>query len=773
MAIPRHPLRPLLSALRAVAVQAHRIEIWLPFLGIAAFKLLLLVASARLDLIPGIVLWPVLRIAPDLEQVLHYPQLLFRLPQLAQALDLVCFLSLGALAQGWAISRLVRAWGSSVAPAGAAQRRARAGSLVLIAVFLVAVPWGVSHVLAWVGLRDWAPMAAIGAGAITAMLLFVAPAFVVVHGMPLGQAIAASIRQLGRLPIAVPLAVALVSLLHVPAILLRSPAIRAGAGNDPDWILAALLGQLPAEILGAALSAGLAAYFALRTSIKKSSPPRLAAAATAVALVWLCGCSPQAGDALRLRYECERWIERGRLRELALIERETSADSTAWLNVADLYDRALTRLGPQRLESPARGALEHDLGRLACKALLGRAEARLRAERIDQARRDYRLLIDARTPYRGAQGDAALGLARCEDRSGRWNAAHAAFQAWMEGVRAGRWPLHRNGLVAPAYVSRRLRDRGARAARVAWVDLAAAALDSAAARGQLEREARTSAFGLLVSAERWEEAYATLGRIRSSGSLRNGSGALLVAEASLLAGGLGRDREALGILAGLQAERSAFDGQHRVAGWLLLGEVQSRARQWSEAQHAYENAAAEARSESGRSEAMLGLARVHAGRGELSEARRLYTQLRDVYIATPAGLQAPLEELRLLYNRGLDAEARALTPVALAGYRRVIQQYGTELPALLAAQHSSECLGLAGSWDKGVVFLDSIATSFGDDPRAGMLLMRAARVAAEQLEDRQNAGRLLAELQARYPDSDVAVLARGFADSLALHASLP
>ena len=122
---------------------------------------------------------------------------------------------------------------------------------------------------------------------------------------------------------------------------------------------------------------------------------------------------------------------------LALREQPVRADSLAWLDVVELYADAVTKLGTARLAITPRDALERDLSRLACRALLGRAEASSLAGRAEAARRDYRLLLEAPIPYRGVRGDAALGLAECEDRDGRWNNAHAAYTSWMRGILDG------------------------------------------------------------------------------------------------------------------------------------------------------------------------------------------------------------------------------------------------------------------------------------------------------------------------------------------------
>jgi TolA-binding protein len=127
----------------------------------------------------------------------------------------------------------------------------------------------------------------------------------------------------------------------------------------------------------------------------------------------------------------------------------------------------------------------------------------------------------------------------------------------------------------------------------------------------------------------------------------------------------------------------------------------------------------------------------------------------------------------MLIDRGDEAQLAALVPIAIHTYRTVLQRFGTELPAFVAARSMSECMGLAGDWRRGVAVLDSIADTFGNDPRAGSLLVQAARLAVAELDDRGRAGTLLAELYSRYPDSDVAVLARGLEDSLGLRVRTP
>ena len=222
----------------------------------------------------------------------------------------------------------------------------------------------------------------------------------------------------------------------------------------------------------------------------------------------------------------------------------------------------------------------------------------------------------------------------------------------------------------------------------------------------------------------------------------------------------------LPMVLGLYSDASQHAVQYKVAALLLAGRIQAQGGGLDAAQAHYEHALQLARSSMGRAEATLGLARVHAARGEVEKASRDYTRLRTSWPSTAAGLLGSLEEYRLLKRHGMDLEATAVLSQAMDHYRTVIAGFGTELPALRAAGYLSEVLGRSGSWEQGVTFLDSIAATFSEDPRAGSLLLRAARIAADELEDPVRAQGLLRRVSQRYPDSDLAIAIRPFADSL-------
>jgi hypothetical protein len=66
-----------------------------------------------------------------------------------------------------------------------------------------------------------------------------------------------------------PLVIVVLSLLHAPILALRMPGLFRGVGPDPDWILYALLAQIPVDLIGALLAAGLAARLALTSRSQK------------------------------------------------------------------------------------------------------------------------------------------------------------------------------------------------------------------------------------------------------------------------------------------------------------------------------------------------------------------------------------------------------------------------------------------------------------------------------------------------------------------------
>ena len=645
----------------------------------------------------------------------------------------------------------------------------RLPALMTIAALLLAVPYGVLRLGAdFIGPYESGHLA-LAAGTLAQMMLFAAPAFVVLHRLGLLAAVAASVQLLGRLPLSIPLAVVVLAALHAPTMLLRGPTLDAASSYDPDWVLWAIVGQIPADILGGFLAAAFGAHFALRARnrVHPSSRRVVATAALLVLALQSSGCGDVRARDVQQRYAVERWVERADRRADELLG-EARSDSSAWLQVAGQYQRALRITGETRLATPVEGSVQAATAKLAGRALLGRADAWARAGRHGVAAHAYQNIVEQAEAHPGIRGDAQLGKAQAIDRAGDWERAFAVYSQWLEGVSAGTWPLHRNGLEIPGYVSRRLRARGESEARKLWVDGAESALESAAERGQLARAARSARFGLLLESDRWEAAYAALRRMREVHDPAGHDGALLVAEASLLAGGLGQPDAALDVLSGLTAEENPFDNQYRVAGWLLAAQIHERGSEWERAHAAYESAAREARSDAGRSEALLGLGRVQVARGEIDTARHTFTQLRELYGNTAAGLRASLEELQLVRTHGTHADLEALLPVAVHHYRRVMQQHGTETPALLAAAALSECFGVAGQWERGVTLLDSLSGTLASDTRGGTLLVRAARIAQWKLHDPPRARRLLASLHARYPQSDVAQLARGLEDSLDL-----
>jgi hypothetical protein len=610
MGLPVHPIRPFANALGAVAGCHREVAAWAPWAVLAACKATVLVALVRFDLVPPAIATALATHLPGVVARLHYPDVPLALPGLMRQADIVLFLTWVTAAHAWSIARLARRWGAAPPRFGVRQALRLTG----IATLVVAVPAATVAIATRFWERDVAGVAAAATGAVVAAFLFAAPAFVIIHDLDLRRAVRASAGLLVRLPLAVPLAVTAVGLLHAPGLFLRAPAVRAGVAQDPDWILWALLAQLPSQAAGGFIAAGISTYFALRTRERRPQTrarglrPAAATVPVVVAAALCAGCDATMPSPA-LRYGVERTLERARLRANTLKAAPTPADSIAWRQVAAMYDAPLQRLDRARGIAGTPAPLARDFARLANRARIGRADAWSRGGRTPAARADYAVVI-AQRDFRGARADAALGLARCEDRAGEWDGAFAAYRNWLAGIAAGDWPLHANGLDVPAYVARRLADRGATGARAEWIEAAQTTLARAAERGEEARDARMVRFTLLLAAARWDDAFAALRELRSAHDPQQRDGRLLVAEASLLAGGLRRDDAALGVLSGLHAEGSPFDDQHRVAGWLLAGNIHARRGENAAAHTAFESAVEAARSDAGRSEATLGLARI-------------------------------------------------------------------------------------------------------------------------------------------------------------------
>jgi len=269
--LPQHPFRPFVRALGSVSRRLFDFRLWLPFLVLGISKGLLLCALARIDLVPTHIVGAMLAVVPGMSAQLHYPDLLLDLPDLARYVDLALFVTLGAFVHGWAIVYLARVWTGEPVPflPGARQGAARLGSLLVISVLVAAAPLLARLTAHAIGEGELAPVAALVCGLAAEAVLFCAAAFVVLDGGPLWRSIQRSLYVLAAFPFAVPTAILFQAALHAPTLALRSPALVAGANRNPDWILWALVAQIPADLLGAFFAAGFAARYALSSQVRR------------------------------------------------------------------------------------------------------------------------------------------------------------------------------------------------------------------------------------------------------------------------------------------------------------------------------------------------------------------------------------------------------------------------------------------------------------------------------------------------------------------------
>ena len=264
MADREHPIRPLQRSLQSVVRRLSDPRLLVPFLLLALCKVLLLSGMARLDLLPARALAAALAVVPQAGDLLHYPEVLYKLPGLARWLDWVVFLTIGPILHGWAILYLARQWTHAplVLLPGFWRGAGRIVALILVASLVLAVPLGARYLAHYLE-PSIATAVALTAGLLVQVCFFAAPAFLVIEGRSLWESLRLSLSVLADYPIAIPLAILLLAAVHVPTLALRSPAFVSGVGNNPDWILFAVLAQVPVDLLGAMLAAGLAARFAL------------------------------------------------------------------------------------------------------------------------------------------------------------------------------------------------------------------------------------------------------------------------------------------------------------------------------------------------------------------------------------------------------------------------------------------------------------------------------------------------------------------------------
>jgi len=272
MPVSDNPIRPLQRSLQSVFRRLADPRLLMPFLLLALLKVALLSSVARFDLLPSHLISLLLWAFPHGVVLLHYPETLEKLPELARWLDRAVFVSVGALVHGWAILYLARLWTRAplvLFPSFLVGLQ-RMMALAILAGLVLGIPYGVQ----WVVLRfdhSLATVAALAAGFLVQMMLFVAPAFLVIEGRSLWQSLRLSLQVVGEYPLVMPLVVVVLATLHAPALALRMPAFLNLVALDPDRILYALLAQIPIDLLGAMLAAGLASRLALTFRSRRPS----------------------------------------------------------------------------------------------------------------------------------------------------------------------------------------------------------------------------------------------------------------------------------------------------------------------------------------------------------------------------------------------------------------------------------------------------------------------------------------------------------------------
>jgi len=272
MPVADNPIRPLQRSLQSVLRRMTDPRLCAPFLLLAAFKALMLVGAVRFDLLPAHIMAAILWMFPQGVEVLHYPETLNNLPELSRWFDRLVFVSVGAILHGWAIVYLARLWTNAplVLFPNLVTGLRRVASLACIAAMVLAIPYGTQFVAQQLD-NSIATAVALTTGFLVQMFLFVAPAFLVVEGRSLLQSLRLSLSVVAEFPVAMPLVIVVLASMHAPILALRTPGLMNGVGQDPDWILYILLGQIPIDLLAAVLAAGLASRLALTYRSRRQS----------------------------------------------------------------------------------------------------------------------------------------------------------------------------------------------------------------------------------------------------------------------------------------------------------------------------------------------------------------------------------------------------------------------------------------------------------------------------------------------------------------------
>ncbi len=230
--------------------------------------------------------------------------------------------------------------------------------------------------------------------------------------------------------------------------------------------------------------------------------------------------------------------------------------------------------------------------------------------------------------------------------------------------------------------------------------------------------------------------------------------------AEILGPGMGLSEEAETIYR--EVGEGASDRGLQGLAWLRRGELLLADGRVEEGMKALERVEEEYRRNEGlASAAMLTRAGQFQSSGEWSAAQQLYRRIIMRHPDTPAGVAAPLRMIELQRERGNERAERGALITAESQYRRLVAGHSLDGSIGLQARRSLiQCLLWSEKPEEALAELEQLHHILGRGPGGAEALLQAAKVADQELGDRDLARRYLEWIVRELPVTPAAAEAR-------------
>ncbi|MBD3161506.1 MAG: tetratricopeptide repeat protein [Candidatus Eisenbacteria bacterium] len=159
-------------------------------------------------------------------------------------------------------------------------------------------------------------------------------------------------------------------------------------------------------------------------------------------------------------------------------------------------------------------------------------------------------------------------------------------------------------------------------------------------------------------------------------------------------------------------------------------------------------------------------ARILTHEGRWQEALARYRKLRVDHPTSPQAIGAPFEVAAEYERLGEEEAARSVLEQALVEYDRIRSARGADPRGRMADEAAVRALGRLGRWETALERLLSFPDRYPGDARAPLVLIEAAGIAENRLDDPERAAEILEGVAERYPNSPIAERARSEAERL-------